>query len=83
MNYADRYCRREPGDGYRGISGMTWGNVFYRAATILAALIALLAAGNYFYNIGQNRPLLPVVPLLVAGMIWLVGYSLRYLLTNR
>jgi len=71
---------REPGNRAGDIS---WGNVLYRGATVLAALIAVLAIGNCIYNIGENRPLVPLIPLLVAGVVWLIGYGLRYVLTDR
>jgi hypothetical protein len=62
---------------------VSWGNIFYRGAAGLAALIAVLAIGNYLYNVGENRPLVPFVPLLVAGVIWLIGYGLRYFINDR
>jgi hypothetical protein len=62
---------------------MSWGNVLYRGAVALAVLIVVLAAGNYLYNLSQNRPLIPLIPLVFAGIVWLIGYGLRYLLNDR
>lgn len=73
---------RLPQSGHQA-AGMSWGNVLYRGAAALAVLIVVLAAGNYFYNLSQNRPLIPLIPLVFAGIIWLIGYGLRYLLNDR
>lgn len=62
---------------------MSWGNVLYRGAAALAALILVFTAANYIYNLTQNRPLLPLIPLVVAGAVYLIGYGLRYLLSDR
>lgn len=62
---------------------MSWGNVLYRGTAVLAAVILVLTAANYIYNLSQNRPLIPLIPLMFAGIIWLIGYGLRYLLNDR
>ena len=56
---------KEPPDA--GKKEMSWGRVLYRAATF-AGLIVVLTAINYFYNVSQDRPLVPLVPLLFAGL---------------
>ena len=61
----------------------SWGSILYRGATAIALLILVLAIGNCLYNMSQSRPLIPLIPLMAAGVIWLVGYGLRFLLSDR
>jgi hypothetical protein len=56
-----------------------WGELLYRVATILAGLIALLVIVGYFYDASRGEPIIPIVPLLLAGIIWLIGRSCRHL----
>jgi hypothetical protein len=56
-----------------------WGEYLYRVATILAGLIALLVMANYFYDANRGEPILLIVPLLLAGTIWLIGRFCRHL----
>jgi hypothetical protein len=56
-----------------------WGELLYRMATILAGLIALLVIVGYFYDASRGEPIIPIVPLLLAGAIWLIGRSCRHL----
>ena len=56
-----------------------WGELLYRMATILAGLIALLVIANYFYDASRDEPIVLIVPLLLAGAIWLIGRSCRHL----
>ena len=56
-----------------------WGKFLYRMATILAGLIALLVIVGYFYDASRGEPIIPIVPLLLAGAIWLIGRSCRHL----
>jgi hypothetical protein len=56
-----------------------WGELLYRMATILAGLIALLVIVGYFYDASRGEPIIPIVPLLLAGIIWLIGRSCRHL----
>jgi hypothetical protein len=73
---------RDSGGAFRETE-MSWGNALYVGATALAGLIVLLVAANYIYNIDQNRPLIPFVPLLIAGVIWLIGFGTQRLLDNQ
>ncbi len=55
----------------------------YWAASMLAGLIIVFVAINYLYNIGEGVPSIPVVALVVAGVIWLIGRSCRAVLDDR
>src|SRR5262245_47862770 len=59
------------------VAEASWGSILYRGATTIAVLIIVLALGNYLYNLSQNRPLLPLMPFVLAGVIWLIGCFLR------
>jgi hypothetical protein len=61
----------------------SWGLVLYRGATAVAVLLLVLALGNWLYNLSQGRPLIPLIPVMAAGVIWLIGYGIRYLLADR
>jgi hypothetical protein len=61
----------------------SWGEVSYWTATIVAGLIVVSAAWSYVYNVEQGEPIIPIVPLLFAGAIFLSGCACRYLLTER
>jgi len=81
MSNADRFhLRRSPQSANHEAS---WGLVFYRGATAVAVLILVLAVGNWLYNMSQGRPLIPLIPVIAAGVIWLIGYCIRYLLADR
>jgi len=43
----------------------------------------VLATENYVYNVSEGRPLIPVAALVVAGVIWLIGWSCRAVLNDR
>jgi hypothetical protein len=63
--------------------GASWGEFFYRAASILAGLILVVAIINYLSNVSEGLPTFPVAALLLAGAIWLIGYICRNILTAR
>jgi len=78
MNSTHRFLKRTPGSGCAADKNeMSWGRVLYRAAATLAGLIVVLTALNYFYNVSHDRPLIPLAPLLFAGLVWLIGWGLR------
>jgi protein-S-isoprenylcysteine O-methyltransferase Ste14 len=54
-----------------------WGESFYAAAAIIAALVALLAVFNFLYNFSVGEPIIPVVALGLAAIIWLIGLWCR------
>lgn len=57
----------------------SWGEIFYRTATLIAGLIAFLAALNFLYNLSVGRPIVPVAALGLAVATWLAGLFLRYI----
>ncbi len=58
-----------------------WGEIIYSITTIVSALIAALAITASLYEVSESEPVVPVVALLLAATIWLIGRSCRYLLT--
>jgi hypothetical protein len=50
---------------------------------MLAGLITVMALINYIYNISEGMPIVPVVALAVAGVIWLFGHFCRAVLDDR
>jgi hypothetical protein len=54
------------------------GQAIFWTATLVAAVIVVFVAWNYVNSIGQNRAILPIVPLLLAGIIWAIGWACRY-----
>jgi hypothetical protein len=60
-----------------------WGKVLYWTATIIAGLIAMWVMWAYVYNIEKGYPVIPIFPLLFAGVIWLAGWACRYVLARR
>ena len=55
----------------------SWVEIFYRAASIIAGLLVLLVIANTIYNISEGEPVIPVVALVLAGLVWLIGWSCR------
>jgi hypothetical protein len=60
-----------------------WGNVLYWMATIIATLLVAWVVWSYVYNSSRGEPIIQILPLLLAGLIWLVGWFCRRLLTER
>jgi hypothetical protein len=70
------------GSSVKGESEMIawWGETLYWAATIIAGLIVAWVVWGYVYNMSRGEPIIPIIALLLAGAIWLVGWACRYLL---
>ena len=49
------------------------GEVLYWTSTVIAGLIVLLVVANYMSNTGMGEPIIGIIPLLLAGAIWLAG----------
>jgi len=82
MLNADRFRVQRLRQSIDHVAEASWGSILYRGSTAIAVLIIVLAIGNYLYNVSQDRPLIPLIPLVVAGAIYLIGYGLRYLLSD-
>jgi hypothetical protein len=61
----------------------SWGEVIYWAATIIASLIVVFVVWGYVQNTDEGYPVIPIVPLLFAGAIWLAGRACRNVFTER
>jgi len=60
-----------------------WGEVFYRAAAVIAGLIVLLIFASCFPQAGDGKAVIDIAPLVLAATIWLIGRSCRYMLAGR
>jgi hypothetical protein len=52
----------------------TWGDTFYNAAAIFAAVIVALAL---FSIPSAAEPRIPVFPCALAALFWLIGWFVR------
>ena len=60
-----------------------WGIIFYRAATLLAVLIVLFAVFNFFDNLSEGEPVVPLFALAIAVIVWMIGLGCRYVSNAR
>ena len=58
------------------------GNVIYWTATGIAIIVVALIAYGAVFGTGQADPALQVSVIIGAGMIWLVGLAVRYVLAG-
>ena len=61
---------------------ITPGTLLYWMTTILAGLITATAAVNFYFNASEGEPRVPTVALLVAGVIWSIGWICRNVLAE-
>jgi hypothetical protein len=54
-------------------------DAFYWTATSVAGLIVALVVADYVSNTSIGEPIIPVIPLLLAGAIWLIGQSCHHI----
>ena len=59
------------------------GEAIYWTATLVAGLIVAWSVWSYVSNTESGEPVLPIIPLLFAGVIWLAGWAVRKLLAGR
>ena len=59
------------------------GETVYWVATTIAELIFVLSVVSYFWNVSEGLPVFPLAPLILAAVIWLVGYFCRHALNGR
>jgi hypothetical protein len=72
MNDEDAW--RQPGE-----RGPTPGRVLYWLATAVAALIVIFAVADFFISWAQGQPILRIVALIAAAVVWLIGRTCRSL----
>jgi hypothetical protein len=59
------------------------GRVLYWTATIIAGLIVVAVVAGYVSNAGEGVPFISITALMLAGAIWLVGWTSRNLFAGR
>lgn len=59
------------------------GDVLYWTFTAIAGVIVLLVIANYVSNTDMGEPIIGIIPLLLAGAVWLVGWVCRYVFVRR
>jgi len=55
----------------------SWGELIYWTTTAIAGLILVFIVWGYLQNTDKGYPVIPIVPLLFAGAIWLAGRACR------
>ena len=63
--------------------GETWlsvGRTLYWLATIIAAVMVIFAVADFFIAWAQGAPIVRVVALVAAAIVWLIGRFCRALL---
>jgi hypothetical protein len=74
----------EPADGWILAAKMATnvGDWLYRGAAIIAVLIVLWDAADFFYGLSQGVPIIRIVGLSSAVVIWLIGRGCRRALSG-
>ncbi len=49
------------------------GRILYQTASLVAGVIALWVVWGYLYNAEKGEPIVDIVPLLLAGAIWVLA----------
>jgi hypothetical protein len=57
------------------------GRTLYWLATIIAAVMVVFAAADFFIGWAQGAPILRIFAFVAAAAVWLIGRALRALLT--
>jgi hypothetical protein len=53
------------------------GNFFFKTASIIAGLIVAVVIVGYASDRGSNWPVIPIVAVVIAGAVLLVGWTFR------
>jgi hypothetical protein len=61
----------------------SWADTLYWTATAIAGLLLAWVIWSYVYNSIRGEPIILIVPLLLAGAIWLAGWACRNVLARR
>ena len=59
-----------------------WGQLVYRSAVGVSAVIVILGILTAFYNADRAFPSFPIIPLLLAAIIWGIGWLVRKILVD-
>ena len=59
------------------------GDLIYWSAVVIAALIVVLTAIEFLTGMSEGVRSIPIHPLLVAAIIWLIGRACRFFLAER
>jgi hypothetical protein len=60
---------------------MNTGQIIYRAFAIIAGIIVAFAVVNAIYGATLGQPTFPLAALLLAALLYAIGWFLRYMLT--
>ena len=64
-------------------SEMQWGKIFYWMGTFVAGVLVLWVVRSYVFTSERGEPIVQIVPLALAAIIWLAGLACRYLFAGR
>jgi hypothetical protein len=53
------------------------GDIFYWMASLLLGLVVVLVIWSSAFNADHGEPVIPMIPLLFAGSIWLLARHFR------
>ena len=59
-----------------------WGRLVYRIAVVVAVVVAVLVLFTAYYNAERAFPTIPIGGLLVAAIIWGIGWLARKVLVE-
>jgi hypothetical protein len=59
------------------------GQFLFWLATIIAGVLVAWVVLGYVYTSNRGEPLISIVPLLLAGAIWLAGWVCRKVFAER
>ena len=59
------------------------GRFIYWLATMIAGVLVVWVVWGYVYTSIRGEPLISIVPLLLAGVIWLAGWVCLKVLVER
>jgi type VI protein secretion system component VasK len=54
-----------------------WEKFFFRTTAVIAGLIVAVVVVGYASDSAKDWPVIPVIPLIIAGGILLVGWTYR------
>jgi len=59
------------------------GEVIYWTFTAIAGVIVLSVAANFVFDADRGEPVFRLIPLVLAGAVWLVGWVCRHVFVKR